>query len=138
MVRPSGAVAACRCWRTTPPRPRAATVHRIAVSQLRVHPPAQAYLARLQAAGKPKREALRALKRRLVRVVINLLHANLEQAELDQSAAPCRLTNQPLDMEAMQDGTRLAHSLQALPQDAEPLPMGRLGVDVGRRVARPR
>jgi hypothetical protein len=34
-----------------------------------VHPAAQAYLTRLQAAGKSKREALRVLKRRLVRVV---------------------------------------------------------------------
>ncbi len=46
-------------------------------------PPAQAYLTRLQAAGKSKREALRVLKRRLVRVVFNLLHADLHQARLD-------------------------------------------------------
>jgi transposase len=60
-----------------------AALHRIAVTQLRVHPPAQAYLTRLQAAGKSKREALRVLKRRLVRVVFNLLHADLHQARLD-------------------------------------------------------
>jgi transposase len=59
-----------------------AALHRIAVTQLRVHPPAQAYLMRLQAAGKSKREALRVLKRRLVRVVFNLLHAD-HQAQLD-------------------------------------------------------
>ena len=35
-----------------------AALHRIAVTQLRVHPPAQAYLMRLQATGKSKREAL--------------------------------------------------------------------------------
>jgi transposase len=29
-----------------------AALHRIAVTQLRIHPPAQAYLARLQATGK--------------------------------------------------------------------------------------
>jgi hypothetical protein len=40
--------------------------------------PAQAYLTWLQAAGKSKREALRVLKRRLVRVVFNLLHADLD------------------------------------------------------------
>ena len=40
-------------------------------------------LTRLQAAGKSKREALRVLKRRLVRVVFNLLHADLDQAQLD-------------------------------------------------------
>jgi hypothetical protein len=45
--------------------------------------PAQAYLTRLQAAGKSKREALRVLKRRLVRVVFNLLQADLHQARLD-------------------------------------------------------
>ena len=42
----------------------------------------------LQAAGKSKREALRVLKRRLVRVIFNLLHADLDQTDLDQSAAP--------------------------------------------------
>jgi transposase len=57
-----------------------AALHRIAVTQLRVHPAAQAYLARLQATGKSKREALRVLKRRLARVVFNLLHADLNQS----------------------------------------------------------
>jgi hypothetical protein len=37
----------------------------------------------LQAVGKSKREALQVLKRRLVRVVFNLLHADLDQAQLD-------------------------------------------------------
>jgi hypothetical protein len=64
-----------------------AALHRIAVTQLRVHPPAQAYLLRLQAAGKSKREALRVLKRRLVRVVFNLLHADLDQARPAPSTA---------------------------------------------------
>ena len=64
-----------------------AAVHRIAVTQLHVHPPAQAYLMRLQATGKFKREALRVLKRRLVRVIFNLLHADLDQTGLDPSAA---------------------------------------------------
>jgi hypothetical protein len=40
-------------------------------------------LVGLQAAGKSKREALRVLKRRLVRVVFNLLHADLNQARRD-------------------------------------------------------
>jgi hypothetical protein len=52
------------------------------------HPAAQAYLTRLQAAGKSKREALRVLKRRLVRVVFNLLHADLGQPRLGPSATP--------------------------------------------------
>lgn len=44
--------------------------HRIAVTQARVHAPAREYLARRQAEGK---EALRALKRHLVRVVLRAL-----------------------------------------------------------------
>jgi transposase len=64
-----------------------AALHRIAVTQLRVHPTAQAYLMRLQATGKFKREAVRVLKRRLVRVIFNLLHADLDQTGLGQSAA---------------------------------------------------
>jgi hypothetical protein len=44
---------------------------------------------RLQAAGKSKREALRVLKRRLVRVIFNLLHADLNQAQLDPSTGWC-------------------------------------------------
>ena len=46
-----------------------AAVHRIAVTQLRVHPPAQDYIARRLSEGKTKREALRCLKRHLVRTV---------------------------------------------------------------------
>jgi hypothetical protein len=38
-------------------------LHRIAVSQARVHPPARAYLERKRAEGKSRREALRCLKR---------------------------------------------------------------------------
>jgi transposase len=48
-------------------------LHRIAVTQKRVHAPAQHYLARKQAEGKTKREALRCLKRQLVRTVLRLL-----------------------------------------------------------------
>jgi transposase len=48
-------------------------LHRIAVTQGRVHPPARAYLARKQAEGKSRIEALRCLKRHLARVVFRLL-----------------------------------------------------------------
>jgi transposase len=48
-------------------------LHRIAVTQARMHPPAQAYLARKQAEGKSRREALRCLKRHLARVVFRIL-----------------------------------------------------------------
>ncbi|HEY3578242.1 MAG TPA: transposase, partial [Gaiellaceae bacterium] len=37
-------------------------LHRIAITQSRVHPPARAYLERKQAEGKSRREALRCLK----------------------------------------------------------------------------
>ena len=44
-------------------------LHVIALIQGRVYPPAQAYLARRQQAGRTAREARRALKRHLVRRV---------------------------------------------------------------------
>lgn len=44
-------------------------LHRIAITQARVHPPARAYLERKQAEGKSRREALRCLKRQLARTV---------------------------------------------------------------------
>lgn len=44
-------------------------LHRIAVTQARMHPPARAYLERKQAEGKSRREALRCLKRQLARTV---------------------------------------------------------------------
>ena len=48
-------------------------LHRIAVTQGRFHPPARAYLARRQAEGKTRREALRCLKRHLARTVYRAL-----------------------------------------------------------------
>jgi hypothetical protein len=51
-------------------------LHRIAVTQGRVHPPARAYLERKQNEGKTRREAIRCLKRLLVRVVFNTLKAS--------------------------------------------------------------
>jgi transposase len=51
-------------------------LHRIAVTQSRVHPPARAYLERKQNEGKSRREALRCLKRQLARVVFNTLKAS--------------------------------------------------------------
>lgn len=43
--------------------------HRIAVTQLRDYPPAKDYISRKLADGKPKREAIRCVKRHLVRVI---------------------------------------------------------------------
>jgi transposase len=47
-------------------------LHRIAITQSRVHEPARAYLARKQKEGKSRREALRCLKQHLARVVFQL------------------------------------------------------------------
>ena len=48
-------------------------LHRIAITQARLHPPARAYLARKQAEGKSRREAIRCLKRQLARTVYTAL-----------------------------------------------------------------
>jgi transposase len=48
-------------------------LHRIAVTQGRVHAPARAYLERKQSEGKSRREALRCLKRQLARTVYTTL-----------------------------------------------------------------
>jgi transposase len=55
-------------------------LHRIAVTQLRVHDQAQAYYAKRLAAGDTRTEAIRRLKRRLARVVFNTLKANPSNA----------------------------------------------------------
>lgn len=44
-------------------------LHRIAITQGRVHPPARAYLERKQTEGKSRREAIRCLKRQLARTI---------------------------------------------------------------------
>ncbi|HUO47135.1 MAG TPA: IS110 family transposase [Acidimicrobiia bacterium] len=46
-----------------------AALHRIAITQLRIHPPAQQLVARHTTQGKTKQEALRNLKRRLTNIV---------------------------------------------------------------------
>jgi transposase len=48
-------------------------LHRIAVTQGRVHSPARAYLERKQSEGKTRREAIRCLKRQLARTVYTTL-----------------------------------------------------------------
>ena len=49
-----------------------AIVYRIAITQARCYPPAQAYIARRLSDGKTKREALRALKRYIIRAIWRL------------------------------------------------------------------
>jgi transposase len=63
-----------------------AAFHRIAVTQLRVHAPAKDYVARRLSEGKTKREALRCLKRHLVRTVFNTM-LNPTATALDRAVA---------------------------------------------------
>jgi len=48
-------------------------IHRIAVTQIRMHDPAKDYIAKKRAEGKTKTEAIRALKRHITRVVFKTL-----------------------------------------------------------------
>lgn len=50
-----------------------AAIHRIAVTQLRIHEPAKAYMAKKRAEGMSKTEALRALKRLITRAVFKTM-----------------------------------------------------------------
>jgi transposase len=58
-------------------------LHRIAVTQGRVHPPAREFLARKQAEGKSRMEALRCLKRHLARAVWQALRASRDAESLN-------------------------------------------------------
>jgi transposase len=62
-------------------------LHRIAVTQGRHHPPARAYLARKEAEGKSRIEALRCLKRHLARTVFRTLRA-VEEEKMTSTTAP--------------------------------------------------
>jgi transposase len=53
-----------------------AVLHRIAVTQIRVHPPARAYYQRKITEGKTHKEALRCLKRQLANTLWKLLQPN--------------------------------------------------------------
>lgn len=65
-------------------------VHRIAVTQSRMHPPAREFLARKQAEGKSTREALRCLKRHLIRRVWLLLNQSEIHLSMSNSVNPQR------------------------------------------------
>jgi transposase len=58
-----------------------AALHRIAVTQLRIHEPAKDYVAKKRAEGKSKTEAIRALKRQLSRVVFTTLKTTTRPAD---------------------------------------------------------
>ena len=62
-------------------------LHRIALTQGQHHPPARAYLARKQAEGKSRKEALRCLKRHLARTVYRALRSLDEQKTTPTTAA---------------------------------------------------
>jgi transposase len=63
-------------------------LHRLAINQGRVHPPARAYLARVEAANHTRREALRCLKRHLANVVFRLLQANAQTVNAGETRSP--------------------------------------------------
>lgn len=64
-----------------------AVLHRAAITQGCVYPPAIAYLDRRQQAGNTRREAIRALKRRLSDVVYRALLADTPPAPVDEQPA---------------------------------------------------
>jgi transposase len=67
-------------------------LHRIAVTQGRVHPPARDYLARKQAEGKSRMEALRCLKRHLARTVWQALRS---AEDTGPNTRPSQLSHSP-------------------------------------------
>jgi transposase len=64
-----------------------AAIHRIAVTQLRIHPPAQELVARHLTAGKTKREAIRILKRRLSDVIYRTMLTDTQAVQAAQPVA---------------------------------------------------
>ena len=63
-----------------------AALHRIAITQLRIHPDAQAFIKRRLETGSTKREALRLLKRKLANVVYRTLLTDTQQPPLAAAA----------------------------------------------------
>jgi transposase len=63
-----------------------AALHRIAITQARMHPAAQAFINRRLQAGSTKREALRLLKRKLANVVYRTLLADTQTTQLAHAA----------------------------------------------------
>lgn len=63
-----------------------AAIHRIAITQLRIHPEAQTFITRRIEAGSTRREALRLLKRKLANVVYRTLLNDTQQTDLKTAA----------------------------------------------------
>lgn len=72
--------------------------HRIAVTQARIHPQARAFLERKRSEGKSNREALRSLKRHLVRRVHRLLAPPASGSKPLMSSSPNRVNSAPAVM----------------------------------------
>ncbi len=63
-----------------------AAIHRIAITQIRIHRDAQTFIARRLETGSTKREALRLLKRKLANVVYRTLLNDVQQPALADAA----------------------------------------------------
>jgi transposase len=63
-----------------------AAIHRIAITQIRIHPDARAFIKRRLETGSTKREALRLLKRKLANVVYRTLLTDAQQPALADAA----------------------------------------------------
>ena len=63
-----------------------AAIHRIAITQLRIHPDAQTFIKRRLETGSTKREALRLLKRKLANVVYRNLLTDTQTPALADAA----------------------------------------------------
>jgi transposase len=63
-----------------------AALHRIAITQIRIHPDAQAFISRRLEGGSTKREALRLLKSKLANVAYRTLRADTQQPQLTKAA----------------------------------------------------
>ena len=72
--------------------------HRIAVTQARIHPEARAFLERKRSEGKSNREALRSLKRHLVRRVHRLLTPPPASSSPPMSSSSIRVNAAPAVM----------------------------------------
>jgi transposase len=64
-----------------------AALHRIAVTQKRIHPPARAFLERKRTEGQGNREALRSLKRLLARIVYRTMLRIEHRRQIEMSEA---------------------------------------------------
>lgn len=71
-------------------------LHRIAVTQIRIHEPAKAYVKRRQHEGLSKREALRCLKRHLVKVVYRRLREAEARRALESSCSTTEPATDPM------------------------------------------